>query len=289
MTRTLPKLGVVVFLADTMGWERTLAWARESGFEGIEIPVSRTLHPDKTSQSTLANIKRCMADNGLEVIGSNAVFPFGEGYQMLSPNPADRRRAVEYLYRVIDNNAELGGRIVTIGSPHARSIPAGVSYDDGWKFAIEVFRDWAAYCAPRGQIISLEVLNRYESNIGLTMDEGSRLIAAVGSPAFGLTPDTYHGNIDEDPIVGAIERNVRNIVNFHMGDSNRQPPGQGNYDFYRTLKALVDNGYNGYLSEELMEVYIGVPVRQPFAEALKSGRDYLAQVLADVAGAGAAQ
>ena len=282
MPRIRPKLGVVLFLAEAMGWERALAWARESGFEAIEVPVARVLHPDRIDSSTLAAVRSGCADNGLHVIGVNSVYPFGEGYQMLSPDPAVRRRAVDYLKRVIDSNAEIGGQVVTIGSPHARSIPAGMSYEEGWKYAVEVFGEWAAYCEPRGQIVSLEVLNRYESNIGLTMDEGSRLIAEVGSRAVGLTPDTYHGNIDEDPIVGAIERNVRNLANFHMGDSNRQAPGQGNYDFHRTLGALVNAGYDRCISLELMDVYIGVRLRQPFAEALEAGRNYLTRVLDDV-------
>ena len=284
MVKARPKIGASCGLIEDLGWEAGLRWFREAGFAGVEIPVAPLLHPDRTTAADLRRVRDLCADNGLEVIGLHTVFPFEPGYRFLSPDPAERRRSIDFLKRVMDEATIVGGRPITIGAPHARSIPKELSYAEGWDLAIAAFSEWAEFAAPRGLVVSLEILNRYETNIGLTMDEGSRLVAAVGSPAVGITPDTYHANIDEDPIREAILRNVGNIVNFHMGDSNRQAPGRGNYDFRRTIGALVDGGYERYLSIELVKVYIGVPLRQPLADALREGRDYLARIVDEVVG-----
>jgi sugar phosphate isomerase/epimerase len=282
MARVRPKLGASCGLVQDLGWEAGLRWFREAGFEGVEIPVAPLLHPDRTSVADLRRVRDLCADNRLEVIGLHMVYPFEPGYRMLSPEPAERGRSIDFLKRVMDEATVTGGRSITVGSPHARSIPEGMSYEQGWELAVEAFSEWAAHAEPRGLVASLEILNRYETNIGLTMDEGTRLVEAVGSRAVAMTPDTYHANIDEDPLREAILRNVKNIVNFHMGDSNRQAPGRGNFDFHKVIRALVDGGYDRFLSLELMKVYIGVPLRIPLAESLREGREYLSGVIDQV-------
>jgi D-psicose/D-tagatose/L-ribulose 3-epimerase len=273
------------------GLEGAFQTMQRLGFDGVELTVVGFLPPDQTPPQRCHEIRRMASDLGLEIPGVHGAMP-QEGHRFLGDDPAERQAAHEYMLRVIDMVAEMGARVVTLGMPGARNIPPGVSRETGWKRAVEAFRAWGEYAAPHGVTVSLEILNRYETNIGLTMGEGNRLMAeaqGVGlsdpTPGLGITPDTYHMNIDEDPYREAIFKNVVRIAHMHTGDGNRQPPGQGNFPFRTVLAALHDAGYTGYLSLELPRVYYGVAMRYDPETALRMGREYLANILAEVTGA----
>lgn len=261
--------------------EGKLQTMQRLGFQGAELSIVNMLPPESTSTQRLHEIRRAASDLGLEIPGVHGSMP-NSGHRFLGDDAAERQKAHDYLLRVIDLCAEMGARVVTLGMPGARSIPDGVSRETGWQRAVEQFRKWGEYAAPRNVIVSLEILNRYETNIGITMGEGDKLMTEAGSTGLGITPDTYHANIDEDPIREAVLKNVHRIAHFHTGDSNRQPPGQGNFPFRTCLQALHDGGYNGFLSLELPPVYYGVARRWSAEESFRMGREYIAGILAEI-------
>ena len=57
-------------------------------------------------------------------------------------------------------------------------------------------------------------------------------------------------NIEEADI-GAAIRSARGMVgHVHIADNDRYYPGHGHYNFYETIKALDDIGYQGTLALE---------------------------------------
>ena len=59
----------------------------------------------------------------------------------------------------------------------------------------------AAECGVR---LAIEPLNRYETSVINTVEQGLEVVAAVDSPACGLLLDTYHMNIEEKDPAAAI-------------------------------------------------------------------------------------
>ena len=79
-------------------------------------------------------------------------------------------------------------------------------------------------------------------------------IEASGAPHLGVLADTFHMNIEETTIEGALEAAAAGarLWHIHMADSNRWAPGFGHLDFAQIVAALGRLGYGGFLSAEIL-------------------------------------
>jgi len=68
----------------------------------------------------------------------------------------------------------------------------------------------------------------------------------------GVMADTFHMNIEERSISGAILAYGNLLNHVHLSDSNRLAPGLGHVDFAEVLQALVEVGYGGSMAFELI-------------------------------------
>jgi sugar phosphate isomerase/epimerase len=64
--------------------------------------------------------------------------------------------------------------------------------------------------------------------------------------------DTFHMNIEERSISGAILAHADVLNHVHLSDSNRLAPGLGHIDFAEVLGALAEVGYDRSLAFELI-------------------------------------
>ena len=87
-------------------------------------------------------------------------------------------------------------------------------------------------------------MNRLEQAIELWRD--------VGLANGGVMADTFHMNIEEASIPDALRSAKGLLRHVHLADSNRAVAGRGHTDFRPILQALLDIGYDGYLSFEVM-------------------------------------
>jgi sugar phosphate isomerase/epimerase len=117
-----------------------------------------------------------------------------------------------------------------------------------------LLREGAAYAKARGVRLALEPLNRYESDIVNSAEEGLAFLNEIGHPTLGLVLDTYHVNIEERSWTEPFRRVMAagRLFHIHLGDNNRLPPGHGLIDFPAIVVSLREIGYNGYLSAELL-------------------------------------
>ena len=60
-----------------------------------------------------------------------------------------------------------------------------------------------------------------------------------------LMLDTFHMNIEEDSIGGAIRMAGKRLGHFHTGECNRRVPGAGRMPWHEIGCALRDIGYDG--------------------------------------------
>jgi sugar phosphate isomerase/epimerase len=98
--------------------------------------------------------------------------------------------------------------------------------------------------------IAFEPLNRYETSLLNTVEEGLSFIEKINSKSLGMLLDTFHMNIEKPSIEKSMCLAGDRIFHFHYADSNRNYPGHGHLDFKSVMRTLVDIGYQGFVSGE---------------------------------------
>ncbi len=234
----------VALLSGTL--REKLAKAARLEVEGVEL---MTADPEALDAKA---ILRDLREEELEAaaIGSGAVA-MAAGLTLLHPDAAVSAQAESRLRGLIRFAEALEAPLVTIGSFRGRVASVG---ERGRERLVECLRRGAEYARERGVRLALEPVNRYESDIVNTADEGLALLNEVGHDHLGLLLDTYHVNIEESSWSGPIGRAMaaKRLWHVHIGDNNRLPPGQGMIDFASVVRALRKHGYEGYLSAELL-------------------------------------
>jgi len=108
----------------------------------------------------------------------------------------------------------------------------------------------ADYAADKGININLEVVNRYETNIINTGDEGLKFLDEVNRANAYVHLDTYHMNIEEDGMSKSVIQAGDRLGFVHIGESHRGYLGTGNVDFDTFFKALKQINYKGPITFE---------------------------------------
>lgn len=91
----------------------------------------------------------------------------------------------------------------------------------------------------------LEVFNRFEGYLLNTAAEGLAFVNEVDCPSVKVHLDTFHMNIEEDSIGGAIRTTDSKLGHFHTGECNRRVPGKGRMPWHEIACALKDVHYQG--------------------------------------------
>ena len=124
--------------------------------------------------------------------------------------------------------------------------------EDERAWAVAGIRAAGEYAAPLGVNLSLECWNRYESYFMNRLEQAASLWQETGLANGGIQGDTFHMSIEEESIAAAFRKHGALLQHVHLADSNRAAPGAGHLDFGPIVQALVDVGYQGYLSFELL-------------------------------------
>ena len=120
----------------------------------------------------------------------------------------------------------------------------------------------AAACGVR---FGVEPLNRFETDILNTARQGVELVKRVSHPAIGLMLDTFHMNMEDDDIPGAVRLAGPHLVHFQANENHRGYLGTGHLDWTSILRAVGDIGYAGTISLEPFrrrDERIGIPFAQ---------------------------
>ena len=92
---------------------------------------------------------------------------------------------------------------------------------------IEGIAGIADFANDLGINLCMEVLNRFENHVLNTAAEGVAFVKEVGKPNVKVMLDTFHMNIEEDSIGGAIRTAGSLLGHLHTGECNRRVPGKG--------------------------------------------------------------
>jgi D-psicose/D-tagatose/L-ribulose 3-epimerase len=234
------------------------------GFDIMEICI------EDPAQVDGAAVRAAAEAEGLQVSVCGA---FGPDRDVSHDDPAMRRAGVEYLRTCID-------LAVATGSPHvvgpmysatgkARLLPEDErERQRGW--AAEGLREAGEYAAEHGIRLGMEPLNRFETDLVNTTEQGLDLCARIGLDNVGLLLDTFHMNIEEKDVGAAIRAAGDRIVLFHACENDRGTPGAGHVDWATVADALSDAGYDGDVviesfTPEIQEIARAVSTWRPVA------------------------
>jgi len=220
---------------------KAAASAKKAGYDYIEMLM---IEPDKID---VAMTKAVLSEYGLFATASLGLSPETD---VTSTNPSIVKKGDELLRKVVD-------KLHAIGSTEL----CGVIYCSLGKYpgpasaenranSISAVTRLADYAADKGININLEVVNRYETNIMNTGNEGLKFLEAVNRPNAYLHLDTYHMNIEEDGMSQAVLDAGDALGYVHIGESHRGYLGSGNVDFDTFFTALKKINYSGPITFE---------------------------------------
>jgi len=215
---------------------------REHGVSVFEIPM---FDPRAISAAPL---RKALEEAGLECTVC-AILP--PGINPISPDTATRKEALAHLIRCIETTAELGGRL--IGGPLYAPIgylPPRRRSEDEWKWGVDCFQHLGESLDANQMTLCLEPVNRAETFFLRTAADARALCDAAGHPRIGITIDTFHANIEEKSIAGAILAAGKRLFHVHASENDRGLLGSGHVDFAAILTALRTAGYEGRLMIE---------------------------------------
>jgi sugar phosphate isomerase/epimerase len=110
--------------------------------------------------------------------------------------------------------------------------------------------DWGKTAEKAGTFVLLEPLNRYETHLIKTLQDGVDVCERVGNPHIKIMADFFHMSIEEAHTPDSIRRAGSHIAHVHLADNTRQMPGLGETDFKAGFDALKEIGFTGYMALE---------------------------------------
>lgn len=229
-------------------WDDLAAGCREAaarGFDAVEI------FPPGPDAVNVDELRSLLDDNGLSL----AAVGTGAGWvkHKLSLTSADetiRDKAVAFVRSIMDLAAQFEAPAI-IGSMQGKwegsvTKPVALRYLGNALFKLD------EHANDLGTTLLYEPLNRYETNLVNTLGDAVLLLTGMRAQNVKILADLYHMNIEEANLADAIRNAGSHIGHVHFADSNRRAAGLGHTNFAPIIAALVEVGYSGYLSAEIL-------------------------------------
>ncbi|WP_394917922.1 sugar phosphate isomerase/epimerase family protein [uncultured Robinsoniella sp.] len=212
----------------------------KAGFDIMEVGAGHLL---EMSELQLRELKNTCDELGLQITAN--IGP-SKDKDVASPDPAVRQAGITYLTDIMKNMAKIGAKkIVGVMYTYWPNDFSDPDKDAIWNRGVESMRKMAETAEELDIEMCLEVVNRFETHILNTCEEGIRFCREVGSPNVKLLLDTFHMNIEEDNIAEAVRSAGNYLGELHAGEGNRRLPGQGSLPWREIGKALRETGYEG--------------------------------------------
>src|SRR5580765_5114811 len=232
--------------------EDTFAYIAKAGYAAVEIaPFTLADSVTEISAARRQQIRDAAARNEIEIAGIHWVLVKPEGLYMNHPGQVVRDRTANYFRHLVDFCADLGGKVMVVGSPKQRNILVGVSPEQAWEWAADCFRGAVKRAKERSVTICFEPLAQAETNFVNSAAEAIRFTQQFNSPAFKIILDVKAMCAEEKPIHQIVRESWPHFAHFHANDKNLKGPGFGDVDFEPIAATLKEVGYTGYVSVEV--------------------------------------
>lgn len=246
------KFGICNEIFKDWSLDDTFAYAAKAGYDCVEIaPFTIARSVTAISSAERTRIKDLAKAKGIGISGIHWVLVQTEGIYLTHPDADVRNRTARYFVDLVDFCADLGGTRIIVGSPKQRNLMPGVTYEQAWNFAANVFRESVKRAEDRGVVICFEPLSPVETDFVNTAAEGIRFAQQFSSPAMSIILDVKAMASEGKPIPQIIRESAGNFAYFHANDPNLKGPGFGEMDFGPIAAALREVNYDGVVSVEV--------------------------------------
>lgn len=220
--------------------------AAKLGFDFLEIACTPI---NGWSAQQLKDVRQAAKDNGIFLTAGHG--PSAE-QNLASADPAIVKNAKGFFTELLQRLEKLDIHTIGGGIYSYWPVDYGRPIDKAgdWARSVKNVREIGRVAGDCGVDYCLEVLNRFEGYLLNTAAEGSAFVREVDVPAVRLMLDTFHMNIEEDSMGGAIRSAKGLMGHFHTGECNRRVPGQGRMPWREIGEALRDIGYDGTVCME---------------------------------------
>jgi sugar phosphate isomerase/epimerase len=227
------KLSFMTFVCPEWGIERVVAFAAESGYDGVEIRVDAGHRHEISSQSSAQKRRQVRELFRREGV---AISCIATSVRFACPDRAEHEANLLAARANLDLAADLGAPVVRIfaggGIPELTSEAA--------RQVAAAFDDVGEYAGPSGVCPMLECGH----DIIKGADEAAQVIAEVRTGNFGALWN--HSEMD-DRTFDVLKDRIRH---FHVHEEVLDP---GNANILHLAKRMKRIGYGGYVSLEIIK------------------------------------
>lgn len=222
---------------------------KQWGFDGIEVPI---INPDALD---IGQLRTGVRDNGLEATACS-VLP--AGLSLISDSAEVRGKTITHLTRCVEVAAAAGIRIIAgpLYSP-VGYLPGRRRTTDEWSRAVEGYRTLLPVLDAHDVTLCIEPLNRFETYFLNTAADAVALMEAVNHPRIRILFDTFHANVEEKQVAGALRSTAGVLGHVHTCENDRGTPGSGHVPWNEVRDAIAAIHYDGWLTIESFGFALG--------------------------------
>lgn len=248
------KFAICHELFEGWDWARQCQFIAETGYTGIELaPFTLAERITEVSATRRKDVRAVAESHGLSILGLHWLLAKTTGMHLTSFDRQTRNNTAKYLRELAQACADFGGDVMVFGSPAQRSLERGMTQEQAYVNATEVFTAVMPVCADLGVTICMEPLTTLETDFVNSCADAKKLIEMVDHPNFQLHQDVKAMLSESTPIPELIEQYKGITRHFHVNDDNLLGPGMGRTDYRPIMQALLDSGYDGWVSVEVFD------------------------------------
>jgi sugar phosphate isomerase/epimerase len=230
--------------------ETTLRRGKQYGLQSIEISGE----PDQYDSK---EVRKILKELDMFCWGS-VTLTLGER-NLAAKDEAQRAATVNYMKSVATMIHELEGRELTVVPATVGKVTPDGTPEEEWQWVTDGLKEVYELTESYGIQMALEPLNRFETYFLNRADQAVVLAKAVG-PNCGVCLDAFHMNIEEEDFHESIRTAGDLLVDFHVADNNRMPPGMGQLNWQEIVATLKSIGYDGGMTLEFVTPVDRTPV-----------------------------
>jgi protein FrlC len=247
------KIGITSFVYYNFPLDEALRRIAAAGFQGVDIWGGRPhAYRCDLDQADIHALQGLLADLGL-ALPSFIPAQFRYPTSLCSPSERIRGDSIAYIQDGIRLAAALGCNLISVCPGHSLHGQGTLRAWDQLRRSLQALCDFAA---DHGARLALEPADGYETDLVQTADQALRLLGEVARNNLGVVLDVGHCHVVGESPAEVVQRLGPLLFHVHVDDNFGQRdqhlvPGDGNIDFGPILAALVQAGYDGFLSAEL--------------------------------------
>ncbi|EKK5267116.1 fructoselysine 3-epimerase [Cronobacter dublinensis] len=250
--------------------------AHELGYDGLELWGGRphAFAPDLNAGG-IKHVKELARVYQMPIIGYTPETN-GYPYNMMLGDERMRRESLDMIKLAMEMAKEMEAGFTMISAAHAGYL---TTPDAIWQRLADNLRELADFAEDIGMDLLLEPLTPYESNVVCNANDVLRALSMVSSPRLNSMVDICAPFVQGEPVMSYFDKLGDKLRHLHIVDSDgasdsHYVPGEGKMPLRELMRDIIDRGYDGYCTIELVTMYMNEP-RLYARQALTRFRDLL--------------